>query len=121
MYWVVDGRGRCALTCPQPLQLLRLLRDQGALSRAELADRLEVPRPRLLAELDGLVGLGYIAEAGPAASRGGRRSTLVELNPGCGSPPSTWAPARSTSRSPTGGWNRSRPTASRPTSGPVPR
>ncbi len=52
--------------CPQPLQLLRLLRDEGALSRAEL---------------DRLVALGYVAEAGLAASRGGRRSTLVELNP----------------------------------------
>nr|WP_230416054.1 ROK family transcriptional regulator [Micromonospora tarapacensis] len=63
------------------VRLLRLLRDEGALSRAELADRLEMPRPRLLAELDRLVGLGYAAEAGKAASRGGRRSTLVELSP----------------------------------------
>lgn len=63
------------------LRLLRLLRDEGAMSRAELADRLRMPRPRLLAELERLVGLGYVAEAGPAASRGGRRSTLVELNP----------------------------------------
>ena len=64
------------------LRLLRLLRDQGAVSRAELADRLEMPRPRLLTELERLVDLGYVAEAGLAASRGGRRSTLVELNPG---------------------------------------
>ena len=67
---------------PLYLRLLRLLRDNGAVSRAELADRLEMPRPRLLAELDRLVGLGYVAEAGLAASRGGRRSTLVELSPG---------------------------------------
>jgi glucokinase-like ROK family protein len=67
---------------PLHLRLLRLLRDNGAVSRAELADRLEMPRPRLLAELDRLVGLGYVAEAGLAASRGGRRSTLVELSPG---------------------------------------
>ncbi|MEV4625308.1 ROK family protein [Micromonospora sp. NPDC049523] len=66
---------------PLHLRLLRLLRDQGAVSRAELADRLEMPRPRLLAELDRLVNAGYVAEAGLAASRGGRRSTLVELNP----------------------------------------
>jgi glucokinase-like ROK family protein len=64
------------------LRLLRLLRDNGAVSRAELADRLEMPRPRLLAELDRLVSLGYVAEAGLAASRGGRRSTLVEPSPG---------------------------------------
>lgn len=66
---------------PLPVRLLRLLRDQGAVSRAELADRLEVPRPRLLAELERLVTAGYVAEAGMAASRGGRRSTLVELDP----------------------------------------
>jgi glucokinase-like ROK family protein len=60
--------------------LLRLLRDEGAVSRAELGDRLQMPRPRLLAELERLVGLGYVAEAGLAASRGGRRSTLVELS-----------------------------------------
>lgn len=66
---------------PLHVRLLRLLRDQGAVSRAELGDRLQMPRPRLLAELDRLVALGYVAEAGLAASRGGRRSTLVELNP----------------------------------------
>ncbi|WP_409362942.1 ROK family protein [Asanoa ferruginea] len=66
---------------PLHLRLLRLLRDNGAVSRAELADRLEMPRPRLLAELERLVTLGYVAEAGLAASRGGRRSTLVELSP----------------------------------------
>jgi glucokinase-like ROK family protein len=60
---------------------LRLLRDEGPVSRAELGDRLQMPRPRLLAELDRLVALGLVAEAGLAASRGGRRSTLVELNP----------------------------------------
>ncbi|MFD6565519.1 ROK family protein [Micromonospora profundi] len=66
---------------PLHVRLLRLLRDEGAVSRAELGDRLQMPRPRLLAELDRLVSLGYVAEAGLAASRGGRRSTLVELNP----------------------------------------
>ncbi|GIJ25650.1 sugar kinase [Micromonospora qiuiae] len=66
---------------PLHVRLLRLLRDEGSLSRAELADRLEMPRPRLLAELERLVALGYVAEAGKAASRGGRRSTLVELRP----------------------------------------
>ncbi|MPY31476.1 ROK family transcriptional regulator [Streptomyces adustus] len=68
---------------PQPLhaELLRLLRDEGALSRAELGDRLEVSRRRLLAELERLIATGYAAEAGVATSRGGRRSTLVELNP----------------------------------------
>jgi glucokinase-like ROK family protein len=62
-------------------RILRLLRDEGPVSRAELADRLDLSRPRLLAEVDRLVGSGLIAEAGMAASRGGRRSTLVELHP----------------------------------------
>ncbi|MFI5933063.1 ROK family protein [Actinoplanes sp. NPDC051494] len=62
-------------------RLLRLLRDEGPISRAELGDRLGLTRPRLLAEVERLVAGGYIAEAGMAASRGGRRSTLVELNP----------------------------------------
>ncbi|MGW4498071.1 ROK family protein [Micromonospora sp. NPDC004336] len=66
---------------PLHVRLLRLLRDEGAVSRAELGARLQMPRPRLLAELERLVGLGYVAEAGLAASRGGRRSTLVELSP----------------------------------------
>ncbi|MFI5491750.1 ROK family protein [Actinoplanes sp. NPDC051859] len=63
------------------LRLLRLLRDEGPVSRAELGDRLDLTRPRLLAEVERLVAAGYIAEAGMAASRGGRRSTLVELHP----------------------------------------
>jgi predicted NBD/HSP70 family sugar kinase len=62
-------------------RVLRLLRDEGPLSRAELGDRLALTRPRLLAEVDRLVAAGLIAEAGMAASRGGRRSTLVELHP----------------------------------------
>jgi glucokinase-like ROK family protein len=65
---------------PVQHRLLRLLRDTGALSRAELADHLEIPRQRLLTELDTLLSTEFVREAGPAASRGGRRSTLVELN-----------------------------------------
>ncbi|WP_086728188.1 ROK family transcriptional regulator [Streptomyces carpinensis] len=61
--------------------LLTLLRDHGPQSRAQLTGRLQVPRPRLLAELDRLVASGTVVEAGPNASRGRRRSPLVELNP----------------------------------------
>src|SRR3954452_2570720 len=67
---------------PVQHRLLRLLRDTGALSRAELADHLEIPRQRLLTELDTLLSTEFVREAGPAASRGGRRSTLVELDSG---------------------------------------
>ncbi|MFB8025555.1 MULTISPECIES: ROK family protein [unclassified Streptomyces] len=63
-------------------RVLSLLRENGPMSRAQLADRLDVPRPRLLGELDRLVAARRVGEAGPAASRGGRRSTLVRLDPG---------------------------------------
>lgn len=60
-------------------RLLAQLRDEGALSKAQLADRLEVSRTTVAAEVGRLVELGLAQEAGPAASRGGRRSTLVDL------------------------------------------
>jgi len=63
-------------------RMLCLLRDLGPLSRAQLSDKLAVPRPRLLSEIDRMVSTGRVLEAGPAASRGGRRSTLVQLDPG---------------------------------------
>ncbi|MDT5024590.1 MAG: hypothetical protein QOE61_1016 [Micromonosporaceae bacterium] len=62
-------------------RMLRLLRDEGPLSRAELGGRLELHRPRVLSEVDRLAAADWVREAGPAASRGGRRSTLVELHP----------------------------------------
>ncbi|WP_327700412.1 ROK family transcriptional regulator [Streptomyces sp. NBC_00459] len=61
--------------------VLTRLRDHGSLSRAQLATGLDVPRPRLLGVVDRLIEAGRVVEAGPAASRGGRRSTLVELDP----------------------------------------
>ncbi|MFE4256467.1 ROK family protein [Streptomyces sp. NPDC056910] len=63
-------------------ELLTVLRDHGPLSRAQLAGRLEVPRRRLLAELDHLVEAGRVVEAESAGTRRGRRSTLVKLDPG---------------------------------------
>jgi len=64
---------------PMQARLLAQLRDEGALSKAELADRLEVSRTTVAAEVARLVELGLAQEVGPAASRGGRRSTLVDL------------------------------------------
>src|SRR5215467_10230765 len=64
-----------------PYTVLCLLRDRGALSRADLAERVGEPRARTLAEIDTLVSGALVREAGLAASRGGRRSTLVELSP----------------------------------------
>jgi glucokinase-like ROK family protein len=64
-----------------PYRLLCLLRDGGSRSRAELADRVGEPRARVFGEIDALIAGGLVREAGPAASRGGRRSTLIELSP----------------------------------------
>ncbi|HEY8374643.1 MAG TPA: ROK family transcriptional regulator [Pseudonocardiaceae bacterium] len=63
----------------QQSRLLELLRDDGPMSRVELGERLELPRARLAAELSRLEALQLVETAGPAASRGGRRSTLVRL------------------------------------------
>jgi hypothetical protein len=57
-----------------PYTVLCLLRDCGAVSRAELAGRVDEPRARTLAEIDALVAGTLVREAGPAASRGGWRS-----------------------------------------------
>jgi glucokinase-like ROK family protein len=63
-------------------KVLKLLRDEGRLSRVQLTDRLGVSRTTMAAEVGRLAELGLTAEVGPAASRGGRRSNLVDLAPG---------------------------------------
>lgn len=60
--------------------LLRLLRDGGR-SRAELGDDVELSRSKLNLELDRLIEVGLVEQAGLAASRGGRRSGMVRLSP----------------------------------------
>ena len=60
--------------------MLKVLRDEGPLSRVELADRLSVSRTTMASEVARLAELGLAEGAGPAASRGGRRSTLVDLS-----------------------------------------
>ena len=63
----------------QQARLLRLLRDDGPRSRAELGDAVELSRSRLAVELDRLADLGLVETAGLAASRGGRRSSIVRI------------------------------------------
>ncbi len=60
-------------------RLLGILRDDGPVARVQLSDRLSVSRTTVAAEMARLLELGLVAEVGPAASRGGRRSTLVDL------------------------------------------
>lgn len=61
-------------------RLLRLLRDDGPRSRAELGDVVHLSRSKLAQELDRLTALGLIEQAGLAASRGGRRSGIVRIS-----------------------------------------
>jgi glucokinase-like ROK family protein len=60
-------------------RLLRLLRDGGPRSRAELGDAAQLSRSRLTIELERLVRLELVETGGLAASRGGRRSSIVRI------------------------------------------
>jgi len=60
-------------------RLLRLLRDDGPRSRAQLGDGLELSRSKLAVEIDRLVARGIVDTAGLAASRGGRPSSIVRI------------------------------------------
>jgi len=63
-------------------RLLRLLRDTGPRSRAELGEAVLLSRSKVAVELDRLTELGLVQPRGLAASRGGRRSHLVALGDG---------------------------------------
>ncbi len=60
--------------------LLRLLRDSGPTSRAELGEVVSLSRSKLAVELDRLAEVGLTESAGLAAARGGRRSSVVQLS-----------------------------------------
>jgi glucokinase-like ROK family protein len=60
-------------------RMLAMLRDDGPMSRAGLGDATQLSRTKIGVEVDRLAALGLAEEAGPAASRGGRRSTMVRL------------------------------------------
>jgi glucokinase-like ROK family protein len=60
-------------------RLLRLLRDRGQVSRAELGEAVELSKSKVAVEIDRLTELGLVEPQGLAASRGGRRSQLVGL------------------------------------------
>ncbi|MFE9925235.1 ROK family protein [Streptomyces sp. NPDC005774] len=62
-------------------RLLRLLRDGGPNSRAQLGDQIDLSRSKLAVEVDRLLETELVVADGLAASRGGRRSHNVRLNP----------------------------------------
>jgi glucokinase-like ROK family protein len=72
----VDGRPENG----HQARLLRLLRDNGPLSRAELGEAVDLSKSKVAVELDRLGELGLVQAQGLAASRGGRRSHLVALS-----------------------------------------
>lgn len=76
MAHVLSGRAET----PTQSKILMYVRDDGPLSRMDLAARLGVSRTTVAAEVGRLVELGLAVDGGPAASRGGRRSTLVDLD-----------------------------------------
>ena len=78
MAHVLSGRAET----PTQSRILTYVRDEGPLSRMDLAARLGVSRTTVAAEVGRLVELGLAEDGGPAASRGGRRSTLVDLDAG---------------------------------------
>lgn len=61
-------------------RLLRLLRDGGPRSRAELGEAVDLSKSKVAIELDRLAELGFVETAGLAESRGGRRSHVVALS-----------------------------------------
>ncbi len=64
------------------MTLLRLLRNNGPISRAELGEAVRLSRSKLAVELDRLTEIGLVESQGLAASRGGRRSSIVALAAG---------------------------------------
>ncbi|MFJ9538470.1 ROK family protein [Streptomyces sp. NPDC101225] len=62
-------------------KLLKLLRDEGPNSRAQLGDLVDLSRSKLAVEVDRLLETGLAVADGLAASRGGRRSHNIRLNP----------------------------------------
>ncbi|MGY0057518.1 ROK family protein [Streptomyces sp. LZ34] len=67
---------------PHQARLLKLLRDGGPNSRARLGDQVDLSRSKLAVEVDRLLETGLVVADGLAASRGGRRSHNIRLNPG---------------------------------------
>ena len=67
---------------PLATVVLRLLRDHGPLSKADLADLAGVSRSTLTGELQQLARAGLVEDGAATPSTGGRRSTLVQLDAG---------------------------------------
>ena len=60
--------------------LLDVIRDEGPLTRPDLARLTGLSLPTVNARVRRLLQAGYVREAGRAKSRGGRRAWLLEFN-----------------------------------------
>jgi predicted NBD/HSP70 family sugar kinase len=65
-------------------RLVRLLREEGSWTRAQLAQRTGWARSTVAQHLEGLLGSGVVIEAGEASSTGGRPATLLAFNGSAG-------------------------------------
>lgn len=61
--------------------VLKLVRDLGPVSRAEIAHRTGLTQPTVASMLDALILQGVIQTVGLGASKGGRKPLLYEFNP----------------------------------------
>lgn len=66
------------------IQLLNLIREEGPISRIELARRTEMSKVTVFEIINRLIEAGFVIDIGKgeASSRGGKRPTLVKLNAG---------------------------------------
>jgi predicted NBD/HSP70 family sugar kinase len=69
---------------PELAQLVSLIVQQQTSTRAELARITGLARSTVSQRIDELLSLGVLIEAGDAPSSGGRRPTLLALNPAAG-------------------------------------
>jgi predicted NBD/HSP70 family sugar kinase len=69
---------------PSPGGILNLVRSGASSSRAEIARMAGLAPSTVTARVEQLVAHGYLREAGPGSSRGGRRPTQLEVNPSTG-------------------------------------
>ena len=67
-----------------PGGILNLVRSGSSSSRAEIARLAGLAPSTVTARVEQLVKHGYLREAGPGSSRGGRRPTQLEVNPATG-------------------------------------
>jgi predicted NBD/HSP70 family sugar kinase len=65
------------------IEILELIRRHGCISRAKLAAVSRLSKPTISDQVDALIAKGLVIEAGSgsASSRGGKKPTLIDLNP----------------------------------------